>query len=157
MPHSLRIGAWRLAVLAVMTACLIALLCAPRAAAATPVYVFPIPGSHVAPPHAQIVFRGISVARIGRFTVTGSRSGMHTGTLRGDSDGRGGSFIPSSAFTPGEWVTVSTHLNIEGRNTSTWKFHVATPGPSLLIVPLVTVLLSFAGTLVFTRLLRGVV
>jgi multicomponent Na+:H+ antiporter subunit F len=29
--------------------------------------------------------------------------------------------------------------------------------PSLLIVPLVTVLLSFAGTLVFTRLLRGVV
>ncbi|HEY2193586.1 MAG TPA: monovalent cation/H+ antiporter complex subunit F [Actinomycetospora sp.] len=28
--------------------------------------------------------------------------------------------------------------------------------PSLLIVPLVTVLLSFAGTLVFTRLLRGV-
>ncbi|NMO88483.1 monovalent cation/H+ antiporter complex subunit F [Actinomycetospora sp. TBRC 11914] len=29
--------------------------------------------------------------------------------------------------------------------------------PSMLIVPLVTVLLSFAGTLVFTRLLRGVV
>ena len=28
--------------------------------------------------------------------------------------------------------------------------------PSLLIVPLVTVLLSFAGTLVFTRLLRSV-
>ena len=28
--------------------------------------------------------------------------------------------------------------------------------PSLLIVPLVTVLLSFAGTLVFTRLLRDV-
>lgn len=27
--------------------------------------------------------------------------------------------------------------------------------PSLLIVPLVTVLLSFAGTLVFTRLLRN--
>jgi multicomponent Na+:H+ antiporter subunit F len=32
---------------------------------------------------------------------------------------------------------------------------VAMGQPSLLIVPLVTVLLSFAGTLVFTRLLRG--
>jgi multicomponent Na+:H+ antiporter subunit F len=32
---------------------------------------------------------------------------------------------------------------------------VAMGQPSLLIVPLVTVLLSFAGTLVFTRLVRG--
>jgi multisubunit Na+/H+ antiporter MnhF subunit len=32
---------------------------------------------------------------------------------------------------------------------------VAMGQPSLLIVPLVAVLLSFAGTLVFTRLLRG--
>ena len=32
---------------------------------------------------------------------------------------------------------------------------VAMGQPGMLIVPMVTVLLSFAGTLVFTRLLRG--
>jgi len=112
-------------------ACLIALLCASHASAASPVYVFPIPGSKVAPPGAQIVFRGVSVNHIGSITVTGSRSGRHSGRLRGDSDGNGGSFLPSSGFTPGETVTVSTHLNIEGSGKGKWSFRVANPGPVL--------------------------
>ena len=41
-----------------------------------------------------------------------------------DSDGDGGSFIPSDPFTPGETVTVTTSLNIEGSGNGSY----AVPG-----------------------------
>ena len=142
--------------------CLVALFCASTAAAASaqttqshsakkppakkpapppakhpsgppPVYVFPIPGSHFASPQTQIAFRGISPGQLGTITVTGSSSGPHTGTIAGDSDGDGGSFIPnpSDPFTPGETVTVSTSLNIEGSHNGTYQFQVAVPAGTL--------------------------
>ncbi|MGZ4181611.1 MAG: arylsulfotransferase family protein [Solirubrobacteraceae bacterium] len=103
-----------------------------RAAPASPrtgphVYVFPIPGSRVASPHSQIVFRGVPITRIGTVTVVGSKSGTHTGTLRGDSDGRGASFLPFTAFAPGETVTVSTSLSIVGGSRGAFRFTVASP------------------------------
>jgi len=98
-----------------------------RAAAPAQVYVFPSPGSRVAPPGAQIVFRGVPVTGIGYFTVVGSRSGHHQGRVYGDSDGQGGSFIPASGFTPGETVTVHTHLNIAGARRGTFRFTIARP------------------------------
>ena len=91
------------------------------------VYVFPIPGSRVASPHTQIVFRGVPVTGIGAVTVVGSTSGIHTGSLRGDSDGRGGSFLPLAPFTPGETVTVTTSLNIDGGSRGVFRFSVAIP------------------------------
>ena len=33
-------------------------------------------------------------------TVTGSRSGAHAGVVKGDSDGRGGSFLPRGLMRP---------------------------------------------------------
>ena len=90
-------------------------------------YVFPVPGSHFASPSTQIAFRGLPAARLGTITVTGSVSGAHTGTVQGDSDGDGGSFIPSAPFTAGETVTVSTSLNLEGSHNGTYQFQVATP------------------------------
>src|SRR6202012_4593338 len=94
------------------------LLIAPAALAAATalpqVYAFPTPGSHVASPKSQIVFRGVPITSIGTVTVAGSKSGVHAGTLRGDSDGRGASFLPTTAFSPGETVTVTTSLNIRG-------------------------------------------
>ena len=97
----------------------------PRAGAQ--VYVFPIPGSRVASPHSQIVFRGVPITRIGTVTVVGSKSGTHAGTLRGDSDGRGASFLPFTAFAPGETVTVTTSLSIVGGSRGVFRFTVATP------------------------------
>src|SRR5437763_14801596 len=76
-------------------------------AAAPAVAVFPISGSQVAPPHSQITFRGIPAGQIGTVTVAGTRSGAHAGTIQADSDGRGGSVIPQTAFVPGETVAVT--------------------------------------------------
>jgi Arylsulfotransferase (ASST) len=94
------------------------------------VYVFPAPGSHFASPSSQIAFRGLPAGRLGTITVTGSASGPHTGSVHGDSDGDGGSFIPDAPFTAGETVTVSTSLNLEGSHSGTYQFQVSIPaGP----------------------------
>src|SRR5947209_8724718 len=79
---------------------------APASAAAT-VTAFPSPGARVASPQTQIVFRGVSYGRLwaASIRVTGSRSGVHAGMLAADSDGHGGSFLPTSPFTGGETVT----------------------------------------------------
>ena len=91
-----------------------------------PVYVFPVPESHFAAPATQITFRGVFVGQLGTITVTGSLSGGHPGALEGDSDGNGASFVPTTPFSPGEVVTVSTGLNIEGSHTGAYQFQVAT-------------------------------
>jgi hypothetical protein len=91
------------------------------------VSVFPTAGSQVASPRTQIAFRGLPVSQFGQITVTGSLSGVHTGTVESDSDGRGGSFLPAQPFTPGETVTVNTSLDVVGANNGTFAFTVATP------------------------------
>jgi hypothetical protein len=96
-------------------------------AATTPVSVFPINGSQVAPPHTQITFRGVPTSSFGSISVRGSQSGSHSGKVLSDSDGRGGSFIPNKSFTPGETVTVTTRLNIVDSKSGTFRFKVATP------------------------------
>ncbi len=101
------------------------------AAASTPVDVYPIAGSQVAPPHAQIAFRGVPASQLGTIVVTGSKSGSHSGWIEADSDGRGGSFIPRRRFTPGETVTVSTHLNIVGGKRGRFHFTVAIPAGAI--------------------------
>jgi hypothetical protein len=92
-----------------------------------PVYVFPAPGSRFASPGTQIAFRGLPAGQLGQVTVSGSASGAHAGTVEGDSDGRGGSFIPSTPFAPGETVTVSSSLNLEGSHSGSYQFRIATP------------------------------
>jgi Arylsulfotransferase (ASST) len=93
----------------------------------TPVYVFPIPGSHTALPASQITLRGLPVSQFGTITVTGSRSGVHAGTVEPDSDGRGGSFLAAKPFAAGETVTVHTGLNIVGGSDGSYQFVVASP------------------------------
>jgi hypothetical protein len=100
---------------------------APARAAAPTVDVFPIPGAQVASPQTQIAFRGVPASQIGSIVVTGSRSGVHSGGIQPDSDGRGGSFIPAAPFIPGELVTVQTSLNIAGATNGTFSFTVAQP------------------------------
>jgi hypothetical protein len=87
------------------------------ASAASPaVSVFPTPGARAAMPQSQITFRGIPASAIGTVTVTGSKSGVHSGHIAPDSDGNGGSFLLDHPFKAGEKVTVSTNLNILNAN-----------------------------------------
>ncbi len=107
-------------------------------AASPAVSVFPIAGDRVADPTTQLTFRGIPASQLGAITVTGSESGVHTGTVKGDSDGDGGSFLPSKKFTAGETVTVKTALNIVGGKAGTYSFTVQTPGNPVAARPLPT-------------------
>jgi hypothetical protein len=91
------------------------------------VNVFPIPGGHLAAPSTQITFRGVPVSQLGSIVVTGSASGAHAGRVLGDSDGQGGSFLPSRPFTAGETVAVTTGLNIAGAGAGAYSFTVADP------------------------------
>jgi hypothetical protein len=127
---STSLSAWLIAV----PACLIALLSAPSSApgASPAVSVFPIPGSRVASPQSQIVFRGLPAGQLGAMAVSGSLSGPHSGSVLADSDGRGGSFLPSTPFTPGEVVTVSTSLNILGSGNGAYQFTVANPAAGIV-------------------------
>jgi hypothetical protein len=112
-----------------------------RATAQPPaVSVFPMPGAQAAPPQSQLTFRGLPISQIkGQVaSVVGSASGTHAGQWESDSDGNGGSFIPSAPFTPGETVTVTTNLSIAdqapGASGGTYTFTVAHPAggfPSL--------------------------
>jgi hypothetical protein len=92
--------------------------------------VFPIPGSQVAAPGTQIVFRGITPYGLSSVSVSGSVTGEHPGSIRGDSDAGGGSFVPDKPFKPGEIVTVTTSLNLVGAPSGAYQFRVAnSPGP----------------------------
>jgi len=102
-------------------------------AAAPTVYPFPIPGAADALPQTQIAFRG-QIPAAGSVHVRGSQSGPHSGTIRADSDGHGGSFIPDAAFAAGEVVTVSTSMNIDGGQAGSYSFTVAQPAPAPVFV-----------------------
>jgi hypothetical protein len=98
--------------------------------------VFPIPGSHLASPQTQIVFRGAPITKLGRIDVTGSKTGRHTGRLMADSDGRGGSFIPAKPFSPGERVTVTTRARLGRIHVRPWHFFIAHPAGPIPNTPL---------------------
>ncbi|MGH2868858.1 MAG: arylsulfotransferase family protein [Solirubrobacteraceae bacterium] len=96
-------------------------------ASSSAVDVFPTPGAQVATPSSQITFRGVPAASLGTIVVTGSSSGNHPGQIVADSDGRGGSFLPTSPFTAGEQVTVATGLNVVGGSGGSFHFTIAIP------------------------------
>jgi hypothetical protein len=119
-----------------LTATLLSFPVAGALAQPGPVSVFPIPGSRVALPATQIVFRGIPAASIGNVQVAGSRSGAHAGTIEADSDGQGGSFVPAKGFSPGETVTVRTGLDVLGAANGLFQFTIARPAGAIPPAPL---------------------
>lgn len=107
----------------------------PGMAAAQPaplVAVYPSPGTSYNLPGTQIAFRGIPASQIGQVTVVGSKTGVHAGQIDADSDGDGGSFIPSQPFAPGETVTVTTGLNIADASAGTFRFKIVYPSRPIL-------------------------
>jgi hypothetical protein len=100
------------------------------------VSVYPIAGTRVAPPGAQLAFRGVSTRDLERLVVSGSSTGPHHGQVRADSGGRGASFLPDKPFKPGETVTVQTSLNVRGADRGTYRFQVAEPAGPIPYAPL---------------------
>jgi hypothetical protein len=74
--------------------------------------ISPLPGTRDAAPQTQISFLGAPASELSVQSVTGSRSGAHTGQLRSYSQGDGASFLPSHPFLPGERVTVKASIRI---------------------------------------------
>jgi Arylsulfotransferase (ASST) len=84
----------------------------------------PAPGDRFAAPQSNISFRGITPAALGAVRVTGSRSGVHAGSLVGDPAGAA-VWQPRAPFTPGERVTVQTGVAIAGATGDEFSFDVA--------------------------------
>jgi hypothetical protein len=75
------------------------------------VTVSPLPGSRDATPQTQISFLGVPADELSAVTVSGSRTGSHSGRLAAYSQGNGASFLPSRPFAEGELVTVRARLH----------------------------------------------
>jgi hypothetical protein len=112
---------------AVSPACLPATLQHTAGLAGTGVVVSPAPETDTANPHTQISFRGVPAARIRQVSVVGQQSGMHTGRLRGYSQGDGASFVPESPFRVGERVSVRALVGAGGGTPVAFGFRVDTP------------------------------
>jgi Arylsulfotransferase (ASST) len=78
------------------------------------VTVSPLPGSRDATPQTQISFLGVRPGELSDVTVSGSRTGAHSGRLAAYSQGDGASFEPSHPFAEGETVTVRAQLRSGG-------------------------------------------
>ena len=94
------------------------------------VTVSPMPGAADASPQTQISFLGVPLTALSNVTVLGSQSGLHEGQLEAYSQGDGGSFLPSTPFTPGETVTVQAQLTLNGTaQPLAFQFSVAYEDP----------------------------
>lgn len=90
----------------------------------------PSPGSPAASPQTQISIRGADPSQLREITVTGSRSGRHSGRLEAQPEGRGMSFLPTQPFTPGETVAVS----LRHGSSKPIRFHFTVTHPATLTV-----------------------
>jgi hypothetical protein len=94
------------------------------------VTISPLSGSRDASAETQISFLGVPARALSRLSVSGTRSGPHTGRLLAYSQGNGASFVPARPFTEGERVTVRGKLRIDGRTHSLLdRFAVADRDP----------------------------
>jgi hypothetical protein len=94
------------------------------------VTISPLPGTRDADAETQISFLGAPASALSVQSVTGSRSGAHSGRLLAYSQGDGASFLPAHPFLPGEHVLVKARVRI-GRvsHAIVDGFVIATPDP----------------------------
>ncbi len=96
------------------------------ALAGSRVTVSPGPQTRDASALTQISMLGVPATALSHVTVTGSRSGGHSGRLLAYSQGDGASFLPSKPFTEGELVSVHAELRADGTTIPfSWSFTVA--------------------------------
>ena len=97
-----------------------------QALAGERVTVSPGPETRDASASTQISMLGVPAGELAKVTVTGSRSGVHTGRLLTYSQGDGASFLPTRPFVEGETVSVRAELLAGGKAIPfAWSFTVA--------------------------------
>ncbi len=98
--------------------------------AGTGIAVSPLPGSHDASPRTQISLLGPPASDLVDVTVTGKRTGRHSGRLHPYSQGDGASFVSYRPFRPGERVTVKGRLlTPTGVRAFSYRFRISYPDP----------------------------
>ena len=91
------------------------------------VTVSPLSGARDASPRTQISFLGAPASELSVLSVSGSRTGAHSGRLVAYSQGDGASFVPEEPFAEGERVTVRARLRGPGAPKSLLdEFAIAT-------------------------------
>lgn len=98
---------------AVAALCSLAAVAQPAAASPT-VAISPLNGTPDASPYTQISFLGAPAGQITNVTVTGSRTGRHTGKLEAYSSAPGASYVLSHPLGQGESVTASAVVGPKG-------------------------------------------
>jgi hypothetical protein len=78
------------------------------------VTVSPVSGARDASADTQISFLGAPASELSVLSVSGSRTGAHSGRLVAYSQGDGASFVPDRPFAEGERVTVRARLRGAG-------------------------------------------
>ena len=92
------------------------------------VTVSPMPGAADASPRTQISFLGVPARELTQVAVVGSMTGTHSGEIEPYSQGDGGSFVPKTAFRPGERVSVTVRLALPGGVQSLhYQFTIGVP------------------------------
>ena len=86
-----------------------------------PISAFPLPGTQTAGTGTQISLRGAPLKRLGRITVTGSKSGRHSGRLRAHSDGQGASFVLKRRLSQGSGSPCGPISRSAARATATTR------------------------------------
>src|SRR3984957_2493099 len=94
----------------------------------TQMAVSPLPDSLDASDDTQISLLGYPVSDLSAVSVSGSRSGNHSGRRGAYSQGDGASFVPAKGFDSGELVTVRGKLASAGKRYP-FQFHFTTSGP----------------------------
>jgi hypothetical protein len=113
---------------AVAALAIAAVLAWTMAARARPdISVYPSGSTLAASPRTRITFRDVGPDGLGDLTVSGSRSGRHTGRLQPHGDGDGVTFVPDRPFAAGERVTVDTGRRIAGADDDQSSFQIANP------------------------------
>jgi hypothetical protein len=97
----------------------------------TQLAVSPLPDSLDASDDTQVSLLGYPASALSSVSVSGSRSGNHTGRLEAYSQGDGASFVPSKGFGPDELVTVRGKLTSAGKRYP-FQFHFTTSVPDPL-------------------------
>ena len=93
--------------------------------------VSPAPQTDTANPNTQISFLNVPATEIHEVSVVGARSGRHSGSLHGYSQGDGASFVPDAPFDAGERVAVQAAIGPgTGARPIAYSFRVDTPYPT---------------------------
>ncbi len=98
--------------------CVLALLVPLGAEAAPAVSLSPLNGTPDASPYSQISILGVPANEISGVTVTGSRTGRHSGKLEAYVSASGASFLLSHPFSQGESVTASAQVGPKGHQST---------------------------------------